>query len=87
MANIDKLVSYAELKLGQFGADYRENHEQDKVQEIQPGSYAANGSIIEVNYDAKNYEIDLNQAGVGEVTEEDTVVVIERLKEFFNHSL
>ncbi|WP_414045927.1 hypothetical protein ACMGE7_08680 [Macrococcus equi] len=87
MANIDKLVSYAELKLGQFGADYRENHEQDKVQEIQPGSYVANGSIIEVNYDAKSYAIDLNQAGVGEVTEEDTVVVIERLKEFFNHAL
>ncbi|MCE4957731.1 hypothetical protein [Macrococcoides caseolyticum] len=84
MSNIDKLVSYAELKLGQFGADYREHYETDKVQEIKPGSYAANGTVIDVNYDAKSYQIDLTQSGVDDVTEADTQAVIERLKEFFN---
>ncbi|WP_414042553.1 hypothetical protein [Macrococcus animalis] len=84
MANIDKLVSYAELKLGQFGADYRENYEQDKVQEVQPGSYAVNGSSIEVNYDAQSYVIDLTQAGEGEVSEMEAQEVVSRLKEFFN---
>lgn len=84
MASIDKLVSYAELKLGQFGADYRENHEEDNVQEIQPNGYAANGTSIDVNYDSQSYVIDLTQAGEGDVTEAETQEVVARLKEFFN---
>ncbi|MCG7420785.1 hypothetical protein MHJ97_10135 [Macrococcus epidermidis] len=84
MANIDKLVSYAELKLGQFGSDYRENHEEDKVQEIQPRSYDVNGTSIDVHYDAQSYIIDLTKSGVRDVTEEDAQAVVARLKEFFN---
>ncbi|MGV2876326.1 hypothetical protein ROU88_10755 [Macrococcus capreoli] len=86
MVNIDKLVTYAELKLGQFGADYREHFEQDKVQEVEPASYQANGTTIDVNYDAKSYVIDLTQSGVHDVTPEDAKIVVERLKEFFKHA-
>lgn len=84
MANIDKLVTYAELKLGQFGVDYRENHEEDKVQEIEPRSYGVNGTSIDVLYDAQSYVIDLTKSGVRDVTEEDAHAVVRRLKEFFN---
>lgn len=84
MANIDKLVTYAELKLGQYGSDYRENHEEDKVQEIEPRSYAVNGTSIDVNYDAHSYVIDLTKSGVRDVTEDDAHAVVARLKEFFN---
>ncbi|RXK17354.1 hypothetical protein [Macrococcus sp. DPC7161] len=83
MSNIDKLVSYAQLKLGQFGQDYRENHEHDAVQEIQPKSYDVNGSTITVHYDAHDYTLNLEESGVSEVTEADAKAVVDRLNSFF----
>lgn len=87
MANIDKLVSYAELKLGQFGHEYRETHGEAETHEIEPASYDVSGSNIIVHYIKDQYTIDLNKAGLKEaVTEEDTQEVVNRLNEFFNHA-
>lgn len=87
MANIDKLVSYAELKLGQIGLDYREHHGEAESHEIEPSSYKVSGTNIIVHYYSDQYTIDLNKAGLKDaVTESDTQEVVDRLNEFFNHA-
>lgn len=87
MANIDKLVSYAELKLGQIGLDYREHHGEAESHEIEPSSYEVSGTNIIVHYHSDQYTIDLNKAGLKDtVTESDTQEVVDRLNEFFNHA-
>ncbi|MEE1106593.1 hypothetical protein [Macrococcoides canis] len=87
MANIDKLVSYAELKLGQIGLDYREHHGEAESHEIEPSSYEVSGTNIIVHYYSDQYTIDLNKAGLKDaVTESDTQEVVDRLNEFFNHA-
>ncbi|WP_354680459.1 hypothetical protein MRN59_02675 [Macrococcoides caseolyticum] len=87
MANIDKLVSYAELKLGQIGKDYREHHGEEETHEIEPSSYEVSGANIIVHYHSDQYTIDLNKAGLKDtVTESDTQEVVERLNEFFDHA-
>lgn len=83
MANIDKLVTYAELKLGQFGVDYRENYETDVVHEVEPRDYTVNGTSIKVDYDSHSYDLDLTQSGIKDISEEDTQKVVNRLREFF----
>ncbi|KAA1039100.1 hypothetical protein [Macrococcus equipercicus] len=86
MANIDKLVQYAELKAGQFGSDYRENYEDDKVAEIKPNSVRAEGTQVIISYDAHSYTVDLNRSGVaGEVTPEDAEEVAARVQEYFKY--
>ncbi|TDL93318.1 hypothetical protein ERX27_11020 [Macrococcus brunensis] len=85
--NIDKLVQYAELKAGQFGVDYRENHEEDEVAEVAPKTITARGTSVILDYDAKSYEIDLTQSGLtGEVTAEDAQAVADRMTEFYRFS-
>ncbi|WP_144781720.1 hypothetical protein [Macrococcoides caseolyticum] len=87
MANIDKLVSYAELKLGQIGKDYREHHGEEETHEIEPSSYEVSGANIIVHYHSDQYTIDLNKAGLKDaLTESDTQEVVERLNEFFDHA-
>ncbi|QIH76513.1 hypothetical protein GTN31_09080 [Macrococcoides canis] len=87
MANIDKLVSYAELKLGQIGLDYREHHGEAESHEIEPSSYEVSGTNIIVHYHLDQYTIDLNKAGLKDaVTESDTQEVVDRLNEFFDHA-
>lgn len=87
MANIDKLVSYAELKLGQMGQDYREHHGEAEAHEVEPSSYEVSGTNIIVHYHSDQYIIDLNKAGLKDaVTESDTQEVVDRLNEFFNHA-
>ncbi|ARQ07571.1 DUF1797 domain-containing protein [Macrococcoides canis] len=87
MANIDKLVSYAELKLGQIGLDYREHHGEAESHEIEPSSYEVSGTNIIVHYHSDQYTIDLNKAGLKDaVTESDTQEVVDRLNEFFDHA-
>ncbi|TDM23917.1 hypothetical protein [Macrococcoides canis] len=87
MANIDKLVSYAELKLGQIGLDYREHHGEAESHEIEPSSYEVSGTNIIVHYYSDQYTIDLNKACLKDaVTESDTQEVVDRLNEFFNHA-
>lgn len=87
MANIDKLVSYAELKLGQIGLDYREHHGEAESHEIEPSSYEVSGTNIIVHYHSDQYTIELNKAGLKDaVTESDTQEVVDRLNEFFNHA-
>lgn len=84
MSNVDKLVQYAELKVGQFGEDYREHHEHDKVKEVAPREIEGNGLNIIVRYDDKSYVIHLDQSGVnGEITEEEAAEVVDRMKEFY----
>lgn len=84
MSNVDKLVQYAELKVGQFGQDYREKHEHDKVQEVSPRAVEVDGLNIVVHYDEKSYVIHLDQSGVkGEVTPEEAAEVADRMKEFY----
>ncbi|GGB02238.1 hypothetical protein ERX37_00465 [Macrococcus hajekii] len=85
--NIDKLVQYAELKAGQFGVDYRENHEEDTVAEIEPSKITAQGTSIVLDYDKQSYTIDLTHSGVaGTVTNEDAQIVAERMNEFYRYS-
>ncbi|UTH06332.1 hypothetical protein [Macrococcoides canis] len=87
MANIDKLVSYAELKLGQIGLDYREHHGEAESHEIEPSSYEVSGTNIIVHYHSDQYTIDLNKAGLKDaVTESDIQEVVDRLNEFFDHA-
>ncbi|TDM07486.1 hypothetical protein [Macrococcus lamae] len=86
MANIDKLVQYAELKVGQFGADYRENYEDDKVAEVKPKSIHAEGEQVIVAYDDNTYTIDLNRSGVAnDVTPEEAAEVAARVDEYFRY--
>ena len=87
MANIDKLVQYAELKVGHFGADYRENYEDDDVAQIQPNAVRAEGSEIIVSYDEQTYTIELNRSGVSDdVTPEEAQEVAARIEEYFKYA-
>lgn len=87
MANVDKLVQYAELKVGQFGTDYREHHEHDAVAEIKPKTIRAEGTHVIVAYDAREYTIDLTKSGVkGEVSAEDAALVADRMTEYYRYN-